>query len=62
VDGVQDILWSMDWVVLAPIFQHHAKIRFADDGELMCDLNVQGKPDPLKYLGLLGWPLLVNGV
>jgi hypothetical protein len=56
---------SMDWDTMAAIFQHHAKIRFADNGELHDDLtynfNVAETPDPLKHLELLGWPTVLGG-
>lgn len=56
----------MDWDTMATIFQHHARIRFADNGELLdnltYDFNVAETPDPLKHLGLLGWPTVIGGV
>jgi len=66
LDGKQDLLYSIDWDILAAIFQHHAKIRFAGDGEPFDELtynrNVGQNPDPLKHLGLLGWPTVVDRV
>lgn len=64
--GMEDVIASIDWDVLAAIFQHHAKIRFGKDGEplseLEYDLLVEETPNPLERFGLLGWPTVVDGV